>query len=117
MNYAKRSEQGDIRLTPGELVGKNGSGGLQITFVNLSRMGCTFLWFTRFLEGQEDTPDTHEIDGKKYQAFRESDAVFLKEIRGDRIASTVGFSLREIPVVLEEIRQIMTEEFAKGEQL
>ncbi|MDR2433268.1 MAG: hypothetical protein LBD47_01700 [Treponema sp.] len=115
MYYAKRTEQGDICLTPGELIGKPGTSGLPITLVTLSRMGCTFLWFTRFLEGQEGTPDTHEIDGKKYQAFRASDAVFLKEVRGGRIASTVGFSLREIPVVLEEIRQIMTEEFVMGE--
>jgi hypothetical protein len=76
--------------------------------VTLSRMGCTILWFMDFLTEKEGTPNEYGIDGKEYYAYRESDAVYLKEIRGNR-TNSVAFSSREIPEVLEELHQIMAE--------
>jgi hypothetical protein len=41
----KKTEQGDIFLTPYKFVGKTGFTGLPIAHITLSRMGCTILWF------------------------------------------------------------------------
>jgi hypothetical protein len=114
MNYAKKTEQGDILLTPGEFINKDGPSGLRIASVTLSCMGCTILWFKDFLTGKEGTPAEFESDGKKYQAFRGSDAVFLKEIRGNHV-SNVAFSSNEIQTVLDELQKIMKEESTKEE--
>jgi hypothetical protein len=112
MSYAKKTEQGDILLTPYKFVGKTGFSGLPVTHVTLSRMGCTILWFKDFLNGKESTPAEFESDGKKYQAFRESDAIFLKEIRGNHV-NNVAFYSNEIQTVLDELQQIMAEETPK----
>ncbi|MDR1957055.1 MAG: hypothetical protein LBQ30_09415 [Treponema sp.] len=105
--YANKTEQGDIRLTPGEFIGKTGPSGLPITSVTLSRMGSTFLWFSDFLNGSESGPVEHPAGDKTYQAIRNSDAVFLQEIRGNRMASCVGFSQAEIPSVLAQFQSAM----------
>jgi hypothetical protein len=112
MSYAKKTEQGDILLTPYKFVGKTGFSGLPVTHVTLSRMGCTILWFMDFLTGKEGIPAEFESDGKRYQVFRESDAVFLKEIRGNHV-NNVAFSSNEIQTVLDELHQIMEEESPK----
>jgi hypothetical protein len=112
MCYAKKTEQGDILLTPGEFVGKTGFSGLMFTHVTLSRMGCTISWFMDFLTGKEGIPAECESDSKKYHAFRESNAVFLEEIRGNHV-SNIAFSSNEIQTVLDELHQIMEEESPK----
>jgi hypothetical protein len=108
MKYAKKTEQGDILLTPGEFFGKIGPSGLTFSHVTLSRMGPTILWFKDYLNEKENTPAEYESDGKKYHADRDIDAVYLKEIRGNH-TNSVAFSLREIEVVLDELDQIMGE--------
>jgi hypothetical protein len=108
MHYAKKTEHGDILLTPGEFVGKIGFSGIMFSHVTLSRMGCTILWFMDFLTGKEGTPDEYGIGGKEYHSCRDSDIVYLKEIRGNH-TNSVAFSSKEIPEVLEELHQIMAE--------
>jgi hypothetical protein len=106
MRYAKKTEHGDILLTPYEFVGKLGFSGLMFSHVTLSRMGCTIRWFMDFLTREEDTSADCESDDKKYHVCRESNAVYLNEIRGNH-TNSVAFSSREIPEVLEELHQIM----------
>jgi hypothetical protein len=114
MSYAKKTEQGDILLTPGEFAGsKNGPSGLPITSVNLSRMGCTILWFITILTEKEDVSSEWKISDRVYRASRTPDGISLEDIRGGSRASVVKFSLREISNVLSEIQQIMAEESAK----
>ncbi|MDR1250697.1 MAG: hypothetical protein LBK62_00865 [Treponema sp.] len=76
-------------------------------------MDLSIHWFMDFLTGKEGIPAEFESDGKKYQVFRESDAIFLEEIRDGGFVNNVAFSLNEIQTVLDELHQIMAEESAK----
>jgi hypothetical protein len=113
MSYAKKTEQGDILLTPGEFINKDGPSGFRITSVTLSRMGTTIHWFIEFLIEKESVPAEYKSSGRVYRAFRDPDAVFLEDIRDGGHANVVGFSLNEIQTVLDELHQIMAEESAK----
>jgi hypothetical protein len=107
MGYARKTERGDIFLVPSEFVARSGPGGLPIGSVTLSRMGVATLWFMRFLRGEE-VPDECEINGHVYKASRDASGVFLKDTR-DRNVNVVGFSTREVPIVLAEIEQIIAD--------
>jgi hypothetical protein len=102
----KKLENGDVCLTAGELLNQTAPTGLPITRVILSRMGVTFRWFADFLAGTESVSVDTVADGKRYRAFRNSDAVFLEEIRGGNFANIVGYSLAEIPNILAELQEI-----------
>jgi hypothetical protein len=100
MKYVQLQDDGDVYLKPGALLNTIAPNGFKITPVVLSRRGITFRWFIDFLSG---TKNDH--DEKTYRAFRNADGVFLESIRG-RIASIVGFSVEEVPIVLDELRYI-----------
>jgi len=103
MVYVHLLENGDIRLVPKEMVNKTGPSGIKISAVTLSRMGLTFRWITDILEGREDIKDEHEADEKKYKVIKTSNNIFLQEIR-ENISNVVGFTSREIPFVLAELK-------------
>ena len=103
MVYVHLLENGDIRLTPKEMVNKTGPSGIKISAVTLSRMGLTFRWVTDILEERKDINDEYEINGKIYRASKDSENIFLKETRGN-ISNVVGFTSREIPLVLAELK-------------
>jgi len=106
MKYVKRQENGNILLSPGELSKKDAyaPNGIKITPVTLSRMGVTIRLFNDFLAGTKE-PYEYEIEGNKYRAFKDSGNAYLEETRGN-IVSIVGFSLGEIPNVLEELKEM-----------
>ena len=104
-------ENGDILLSPCELVNTKEPGSIRFTTVNLSRIGVTFLWFINFLEGIENVPDKCQANEKTYRAFRDfTGKLFLEEIREGTIFNVVGFSPAEIPCVLESIKKITNTE-------
>jgi hypothetical protein len=105
--YAKKTEQGNIMLTAGVFMNKPGPNGLSISQVHLSCQGVTLHWFLDFLTTKkEDTSDELTGSGRVYRAFRTPDAVFLTDTRDSHV-NVVGFSSGEIPMVLEELSQIM----------
>jgi len=104
MNYVHLLENGDIRLTPKEMINETGPFGIKISTVILSRMGLTFRWATDILEEREDINDEHETIEKKYKAIKTSTNIFFQEIRGN-ISNVVGFTSREIPLVLAELKK------------
>jgi hypothetical protein len=102
--YVIKQENGDVVLRSCELVNTLAPTGIKITFVTLSRMGITKRWFFDFLNSIDKTTDEYQIDGKIYNAFRDSGNVYLKETRGN-IASIVGFTSGEIQKVIDEFQQ------------
>jgi hypothetical protein len=106
--YVKKLDNGDIRLQPGELVNKNAPSGNKLSFIILSRLGCTFKWFTDYLDGTNTEEDEYSTDGKTYKILKGSDIVYIREIRG-YISSTVGYTLAEIPNVLKALRTVIAD--------
>jgi len=99
-----KKEENGFLLSPCELVNQTSPTGIIISPLLLSHSGCTLLWFINFLNGAENTPDKYPIDGITYRAFRDSGNVYLEETRDGGIISVVGFSLKEIPEVLEALK-------------
>jgi hypothetical protein len=102
--YLKRLENRNILLRPCELVNQIASNGITINPISISCMGLTIRWFIDILTGIKNTPDEYSIDGIKYQAFRDSDNLYFKEARDGGFVSIVGFTSREIQMVLEEFQ-------------
>jgi len=105
--YAVKAEKGDILLSPGEFVNKTTPDGQQITTVTLSLMGSSIDWFYGALSGFDNHPDMYEAGDIKYQVFRDSGNIFLKETRNGGIYNIVGYSSTEIKEVLKEIEKNM----------
>jgi hypothetical protein len=106
MIYVEKLENGNVLLTPRELVNAPSPEGIGLTTVTLSCSGCTLLWFIDFLEEKENIPTEYPSDGRTYQASRVSGNVFLKDIRKGGQTSVVGFSSSEITNVLTELKSI-----------
>ena len=106
MIYAKKLENGDIHLTPRELVNTDSPEGIRLSTVTLSCSSCTLLWFINFLEGKETVSSEYQSDERKYQASIVSGNVFLKDIRKGGKISVVGFSSGEVTKVLAELKSI-----------
>ncbi|MCL2411515.1 MAG: hypothetical protein FWC97_07725 [Treponema sp.] len=105
-NYVTKQENGHLTLSPGDLINTMSPSSIQISTVNLSNEGCTFRWFTDVLEKKEGVSDRQELDGKTYQALTDTAGnLFIKDTRGN-IASVVGFSAREIPIVLTKLQEL-----------
>ena len=103
--YVQKLENGDIRLSPKEYVNVMGPSGIKTSQIIISRMGFTFRWVVDFLEEKEGVNDEFENIGKKYKASRNSGDVFFQEIR-DNTSNVVGFSAKEIPLVLAELQKV-----------
>jgi hypothetical protein len=101
--YVHVLKDGNIRLTPKDFVNKTGPSGINISAVIISRSGVTFRWFVDFLEKKENVLDEHQTNEKTYKASRVSGDIFFSEIRGNNI-NVVGFSEREMPLVLAELQ-------------
>jgi hypothetical protein len=63
----------------------------------------------RFFERKESMPDKYESGDRTYQVYRTDDATSLEDIRDGGLVNFAGYSLREIPKVLEELQQILAE--------
>jgi hypothetical protein len=106
MQYVERTKEGDIILKPGEFIDKKAPNGLPVTSVTLIHTGCAIHWFSKFLSEKTDIADPCGSDGRVYRVSRQSDAVLLEETRDGGLANAVMYSLREVPKVLEELRQL-----------
>jgi hypothetical protein len=101
--YVEVMENGNILLKAGRMLGNQANAG-KITQVSLPRIGDTFLWFDSFLTGIENRSE-HKTDGRQYQAERNAEGLFLQDVRDGGFSSIVGYTLDEVPAVLEEFRQ------------
>jgi len=106
MEYVHVLENGDISLTPKEFVNEMGPTGINISKVILPRIGYAIRWATDFLKGGEDLPAEYETNGTMYKVSRNSGNVFFHEYRNNN-TNVVGFSAKEIPLVLTELKTVM----------
>ena len=104
--YVTVQKNGDIYLTAGTFLNQPMPNNLKASHAVLSHLGRTIHWFTEFLAGTESSSDELEAAEKKYRAQRTDDGtVFLYETRGGQ-GNGVGFTPKEIPLVLGELRNI-----------
>lgn len=106
--YVKRLENGNIIISPCELVNQSAPNCIKITPITITCMGLTIRWFIDFLTGTKNSPDEYSLDGIVYQAFRDSGNVYIKETRNIGFINIVGFSLGEIQKILDEINNFFT---------
>jgi len=102
--YVKKQENGIILLISSELSNKFAPNGIKNTSVTISRKDDAISSFIDFLDEKKDLYEC-VIEGNKYRAFRDLGCVYLEETR-DSTVSIVGFSSKEIPNVLEELKEM-----------
>ena len=104
--FVEIQENRNILLKSCLLAGSIGPKGIPVSFVIISKMGCTFLWCKNILKNADNNPCKYETDGREYDFHRDSGNLFIFENRGE-LQNCVGFSYDEIEGVLIEFCEAM----------